>query len=303
VSSSGTALAQVGIANAFRNAANLEALSTGVALATTPAGNGTVPQAEINTLANVLAGCVDSNGTLTLTSGCFLLFVNSPAEGTSGPQPTETATAAINIAHYPAANVSGVDSLSGRSAVYAPALIAQPNDWTIGLTFTGGGLNYSSDLAIDAAGDVWIANYHGSSVVKLSNLGTVLSGASGYAGGGISNPTSIAIDGSGNAWVADESNRVVKLSSSGIILSGTSGYTGGGLNSPDGIAIGGLGNAWVANTGGNGVVEVSSSGSVLSGTAGYTGGGLSSPGSIAVDGSGNAWVANILGSSVVEVCS
>ncbi len=47
VSSSGSGLAQTGIANAFANATNLASISTGAALATTPAGNGTVPQAEI----------------------------------------------------------------------------------------------------------------------------------------------------------------------------------------------------------------------------------------------------------------
>jgi hypothetical protein len=47
VGSSGTALAQVGVTNAFLNAANLARLSTGVALGTTPAANGTAPQAEI----------------------------------------------------------------------------------------------------------------------------------------------------------------------------------------------------------------------------------------------------------------
>ena len=43
VSSSGTALAQVGVTNAFTNYANLANGATGVALATTPSGNGAVP--------------------------------------------------------------------------------------------------------------------------------------------------------------------------------------------------------------------------------------------------------------------
>jgi hypothetical protein len=52
VSSSGTALANTGIANAFATVNNLVNIVTGSALATTPAGNGTVPQSTINTLAN-----------------------------------------------------------------------------------------------------------------------------------------------------------------------------------------------------------------------------------------------------------
>jgi hypothetical protein len=43
VSSSGTPLAQIGVANAFANAGNLVSLATGSALSITPSGNGTVP--------------------------------------------------------------------------------------------------------------------------------------------------------------------------------------------------------------------------------------------------------------------
>ena len=62
VSSSGSALALTGIRNAFATATNLAGISTGAALATTPAGNGVVPQSEINTLANILSSCVNSTG-------------------------------------------------------------------------------------------------------------------------------------------------------------------------------------------------------------------------------------------------
>ena len=48
-------------------AANLADLATGAALSTTPAGNGTVPQSTINTIANILATCVNSTGS-TVTS-------------------------------------------------------------------------------------------------------------------------------------------------------------------------------------------------------------------------------------------
>ncbi len=67
VSSSGTALANVGMANAFVTAANLANISNGTANATTPAGNGTVPQAKINTLANILTACINSDGTVVST--------------------------------------------------------------------------------------------------------------------------------------------------------------------------------------------------------------------------------------------
>src|ERR1035441_7374066 len=77
VSSSGTAAAKLGIANAFINAEILETLSTGVANAAPPSsttyygGGGAVPQTTVNTLGNILAACVNSNGT---GSACTTLF-------------------------------------------------------------------------------------------------------------------------------------------------------------------------------------------------------------------------------------
>jgi hypothetical protein len=110
VSSSGTALAQTGIANAFANVANLETLSTGNALATTPAGNGTVPQANINTLADILAACVNTSS--PSSSGCSTLFTNAMSAGSTGTTATDTATAAINTAHYPGTTLAALYALS-----------------------------------------------------------------------------------------------------------------------------------------------------------------------------------------------
>src|ERR1019366_9144135 len=81
VSSSGTPLAKVGIQNAFANAANLATLSTGQALATPPGNpNGAAPQANVNTLANILASCVNTDGTIsgpTSPTACYTLLNNA----------------------------------------------------------------------------------------------------------------------------------------------------------------------------------------------------------------------------------
>ena len=49
----------VGLANSFQLVNNLVSTTSGAALSVTPAGNGTVPQAAINTLGNILASCVN----------------------------------------------------------------------------------------------------------------------------------------------------------------------------------------------------------------------------------------------------
>ena len=299
VSSSGTALAQVGVANAFANAANLASLSTGTALAATPAGNGTVPQAEIGTLANVLAHCINVGGT-----PCSTLMQTATSDGTStGTIPTDTATAAINIAHNPGANVATLYGLGLSNPPYfSPTLTAVPNDFVVSLQYTGGGLNLDGDIAIDGAGNVWIANGGAHSVSELSSSGSFLSGASGYTGGGLSGPGPIAIDESGDAWITNAGGNIVtELSSTGVVLSGSTGYTGGSIYGLVGIAIDGSGNAWVVNSQGNSVTKLSSTGSILSGPSGYTGGGLDFPQAVAIDASGNAWITNAISNTITKI--
>jgi hypothetical protein len=310
VSSSGTALAKVGIANAFANATNLASLSTGTALTTTPAGNGTVPQAEINTLADVLASCVST------ASSCSTLLGTATADGTAtGTRPTDTATAAINIAHHPAANIAALYGMAAANPSFAPVLGALPNDLGVVLLFAGGGLGQAAilgGLAVDGPGNVWVTNYSYSNVVELASSGAVLSGANGYTGGGLNVPAGIAIDGSGNAWIANSGgnsggNSVTELSKLGSPVAGSP-YVGGGLDAPQGVAIDGSGNVWIANYSGNSVTKLSSSGSFLSGTNGYTGivlGGPWGPWDIAIDGSGNAWIGSetVTANAIAELSS
>jgi hypothetical protein len=299
VSSSGTALAQVGIQNAFANAANLAGISTGLALATTPAGNGTVPQGEIDTLANVLASCVNSNGAVSgpaSPTACYTLFNDAESGGSSGTIPSETATAAINIAHNPGANIAALYALSTATPPFGPALSGQPNDFTVALNLTGGGMSNPDFVAIDGSGNAWISNY-GANVTELA-AGTAA--AAQYTGGGLAGPQGIAVDPSGNIWISNFGNAsVTKLNGfTGAAISGSSGYTGGGLKNPSGIAVDGTGNVWVGDSAygqaqTNGVAKLNgSTGAAISGATGYKGGGVNTPSSIAVDGSGNVWDAN-----------
>jgi hypothetical protein len=301
VSSSGTPLALTGIANAFANAANLETLSTGVALATTPAANGSVPQTKIYTLGNILAACVNSTG--PASTGCSTLFSNAMSGGTSGTVATDTATATINIAHNPGASIANLYGLQVATSPFPNELTSQPNDFTIGLSFTGGGLTGPNSIAIDASGNAWIADYGSSNISEFSSAGAALSAPPGYANGGLDNPNSIAMDGSGNAWTSSLSNSTIsKFSNAGVSLFPSTGYPSGGLGYPLSIAIDGSGNAWVANdyTFPESVSELSSAGTALSPSNGYTGAGVEAPFSIAVDGSGNVWEADSGSTSVVE---
>ena len=317
VSSSSTALAGTGVANAFASIPNLETLSTGMALATTPVSGGSVPQAKIDTLANILAACINSTG--PSSAPCTTLLSSALSAGTTGTQPTDTATAAINIAHNPIANLANLFALQTANSPFIPDLSAAPNDFTISIVISGGlgsEFGWPEYPAIDASGNIWVTNGQAyccgaGEVTEFNNTGVNINNIQ-YFGFGMSYPMGIAIDASGNAWTANLSGSVAKISPTGTILSPVSlsgsGYTAGGLVNGYGIAIDANGHVWAGNAQGgdsngnlnnpysNGhgtsLVEFSSSGAVLSGASGFTGGGINGPLGVAVDLAGNIWTAN-----------
>jgi streptogramin lyase len=306
ISSPASVLAQQGIANAFASIRNLESLGTGAALAVTPASNGAPPQSEIDTLADILSACINTNGSMTPGTACNTLLGRALSGGTSGAEPSDTATAAINIAHNPWANTAALYGLQpGAGAPFQPTLGAAPNDFTMAISFTGGGLSCPQGLAIDASGNVWIADSCATAIIELSTSGAVKSGSGGFTGGGLSGPVGLALDSSGNAWIADSSSILAEFNSGGVAQSGQNGFSGGGLANPDAVAIDGLGNIWLSDAGsgtgntGSGLSEFSSSGSAVSSTA-YTGSGLDDPQGVAIAVSGNVWAVNLSNSALSE---
>lgn len=309
VSTSGSALAEAGATNAFGatvnssnvaagTVANLETLNTGLPLAKTPAGNGTVPYAEIDTLADMLAACI--NTASSTSSTCGTLFEYAMNGSTA---PTDTATAAINIAHNPASNITQLLTLVTPNAVFEPTLNYTPNDFTISISYTGGGMDASGfapeGIAVDGTGNVWLTNYHSNTLSQFGPTGNALSPSTGYEAVGLDGPTSIAIDIYGQAWVVNYSSAsIANFSSTGTYENKPPpDYTDAGLNIPYGVAIDPTSHIWIANLGGNSLSEFEDSGVAESPDAGYTSNLFTGPAGIASDTAGDMWSANYLGSS------
>jgi hypothetical protein len=285
----------IGIANAFKTVSNLVNIATGQSLATTPAGNGTVPQTEINTLADIIAPCVNSSGS---GSECAALFAAATPSG--GTAPTNTLQAVFNIATHPAQQVGGLYGLFSPTSPFQPTLPSAPNDWTVTVNYRGSELAQPLGVSIDSLGNVWIANDPGS-VVKWSSNGANLSGPTGFTGGGINGPRGMAIDIFDNAWVASFlGNSVTEFSNSGSILSGPNGFTNGisGVNGPTYVAIDGTGDAWITNQTlpGFTVTKLANDGSLIAASISPCPSAstcqLAFPAQIAIDASENVWIAN-----------
>jgi sugar lactone lactonase YvrE len=299
VSSSGTALALTGIQNAFKTSSNLVSLSTGMAYSTTPAGNAAVPSATIYTLANILSSCVNSAGP-GAGSNCNELFAASKSGGTSGNLPTDTATAAINIAHYPGSSTSTLWSLVPATPPFAGGLMTQPNDFTLALNYTGGGISKPESIAVDGSDNVWVANYGTAGVSKILASGAFAT-SSPFTAGGIGLSDAIAIDGSGNAWIANSNNSLSELTSTGSAVS-ASAYTGAGLNAPSSIAIDANGYVWVGDSAKSYCVsEFYPNGNAVAGYTSSTDAACSGVYSIAIDKTGDVLAVSNDNSALIEM--
>jgi hypothetical protein len=282
----------VGLRNAFLTAQTLVNPTNGTSPGATLPTGAVLESPKIYSLANVLAPCVNSDG----TAGCAALF--SAALNGANP-PTNTLDAALNIVRNPAAQVQPVFQVAAPKSPFQPALGAAPNDWTLSVTFSGGGLNQPGDLAIDSAGNIWAPNYFGSVVSEFSPTGTPID-ANGIAGNGLYQSFGIAIDSSNDVWVSNENSvgdanngyigSVSKFSNAGTELSGY-GYVGGGLYYPQGVAADSNGKIWVADYGSSSATYLSNSGSAISGNSGYGHAELPFTSAVAIDANHNAWFA------------
>lgn len=275
-----------GMALAFEAAEEVVNTSTGTIGGTSLPSGATLPTSELNTLADILGYCVNSGGgTENDGSSCGTLFKNAPNAAGTG-YPTDTITAAMNMAQNPGRNVSSLFAFSATPP-FEPVLSAAPNAWTVAIEYTGGGLNAPTAIAADQAGNIWVANSGATSgdyyVSEFNNLGSSLLGTGTSVGADA--PSALAIDLNGDAWITVKaSSSLYELNTSGTLGSA---ITNNGLNQPSSVAIDGGGNIWVANSGGNSVSEFNSSGSAVSGSP-YTGGGISAPAGIAINGNANA---------------
>ena len=278
-----------GIANAVALAASLANPATGTSPGPTFPANGISPSAKINALANLLNTC-------TASSNCAPLFTLAVSGSTA---PSNTLDAAFNIIRNPAANVTAIYTQSLTSTAFAPTLTAAPADWTLFITYTGGGMNYPASIGVDSTGSLWVANYF-NTASKFSPIGTSIF-PNGITGSGLNESYGLAIDARDNVWITNGETpfnvnsglgSITEFNSAGQPLSGTGGYGTGGIYYPAAIAIDTNAVAWIVDNGNSHITQLNSSGQPLSGPTGYTTPLFYFPIAIAIDATHNAWVGN-----------
>jgi hypothetical protein len=191
--------------------------------------------------------------------------------------------------------------------------------------------SYPKGVAVDGAGNLYVADASNHMIRKVTTAGVVTtlagSASSGYVDGSsavakFNSSGGIVVDGSGTFCVADtDNNRIRRITSGGTVSTLAGGSVGSidgtgtaaKFSAPAGIVMDASGNAYVADTGNHTIRKVTSAGVVttLAGTAGVSGSTngagaaarFNSPAGVALDGSGNLFVADKLNHVIRKIDS
>jgi uncharacterized protein (TIGR03437 family) len=271
-------------------------------------------RAAQNYLISTLAGGNVMPATPIAGTSSSIQFGNGIAVDSSGNVylPSGNSNALFKLdTHGVLTRIAGTGA-AGFSGDNGPALNAQ--------------MNSPFAVAVDTAGNLYVADTGNSRIRKIAVGGTITTvagnGTAGRSGDGgpatsaeLHYPYGVAVDSAGNLFIPDTyNNSVRKVDNSGTIFtvagSGSQGYSGDGgaatsaqLWYPSAVAADSAGNLYIADTGNNRIRKVSSGLTIATvagtGVHGYSGDGgaatsaqLYEPYGIAVDAAGNLYIAD-----------
>ena len=176
----------------------------------------TVEATKINTIANILAACLNTSGSTSTTetkTPCGKLF-NWTKNGMT-VRPSDTLQAAVMMALYPNTQVTNLYNSITAQAPFLPYLTSQPNDWSIGISYTTSSLGLAVDagttstLDIDSSGRIWFpSNASGQAgAAYFDPASRTFNGP--FNTTSLGHPQQVAIDANGYAWYNDSTTSTV----------------------------------------------------------------------------------------------
>jgi hypothetical protein len=278
------------------------------------------------------------------TKGIITSFAGGPARaignsGDGGPAASSILNSPAGVAADSAGNVYIADTGNNRIRkvdIYGIITnFAGSASRIVGNTGDGGRataalLDYPTAVAVDPAGDVYIADTGNKRIRKVDTNGVITNfagnamGTFGYTGDGgpatsayLADPTGVAADAAGDVYIDDyQADRIRKVDARGIITNfagaplPTPGYTGDGgpatsalLQAADAVAVDSTGNVFIVDWGNERIRKVDTAGIIttFAGSAGIGNSGdggpatsatFSCPQGVTVDSSANVYISD-----------
>lgn len=274
---------------------------------------------------------IDTNGIITTVAGGGNGTGNAATNASLSPGGVEVdASGNLFIADTGNNRICKVNT-NGIIATIAGGGSHNPGD---GGAATNATLNTPYDLAVDAAGSLFIADSYNYRIRQVDTNGiiTTVAGKNNFGFSGDGGPATnatfsivprVAVDAMGNIFVVDQiNNRIRKVATNGIVTT----VAGGGVNNPgdggaatnatlawpDGIAFDALGNMFIGDNQNHRVRKVDTNGIITTvagnGSAGYSGDGgqatsaqLAYPVCVAFDSTGSLYVVDNINECIRKV--
>ena len=241
--------------------------------------------------------------------------------GATNPSYTTPATVAADSGkRFRAVFTNGSGSVNSNAAVLTVTATALA------------GFNIPTGVAVDSAGNVYVADQGNHTIRKITPAGVVstLAGLAGSAGSTdgtgsaarFFQPLGVAVDAAGNVYVADTNNQTIrKITPAGVVstlagLANSQGSTDGTGSAarffaPTSVAVDAVGDVYVADDSNHTIRKITPAGVVstlagLAGSAGFADGTgsaarFNNPSGVTVDAAGNAYVADSDNSAIRKI--
>jgi hypothetical protein len=260
---------------------------------------------------------------LTRTSNGSFVFANTVEATyavTTGANPPWQRCTVANGSGTATANVENISVICANSNAIVTTLAGSTTPGASDGSGAGASFNGPYGIAVDASGNIYVADIDNHLIRKITAAGVVTTFAGSTtpgsadgtgAGAAFNQPYGVALDTNGNVYVADRSNHMIrKITPAGVVTTlagsttpGSSDGTGAGASfkSPNAVALDASGNVYVADRGNHMIRKISPAGvvttlagSTTSGASDGTGSGASftNPTGLALDANGTIYVAD-----------